>query len=394
MRKKITILVLIFFSLQLLFRVYQYRDNYLTKFDARYWKNRYENSQWSAKSACGNPDPHINPYTCVWDDSWYNAHKDDPNARYLKKNPLGDDGLYTYAAWEYIHGQDPSLLNAETPPFGKYMIGLSEIIFGNQNIFALLSGILVLVSLYILSKIIFRDTTLALIPVLLLSSDALFFSQLRAPFLDTLYLGLCILTFIFVLKEKFLLANIFLGLMVATKGSSSTFVMVPAVIIAYLFYMKDYRQIKKFLLFLPASILIFLLTYARYFLLGHSLREFIGLQKWIVAFYDTGAKGVPNAAWQILLSGKWPTWWGTVERVGEWNILWPLSLIAALYYLYKVLPKRRQYKSILLGFWIIAYLIFLSFVPVWPRYMLLILPFMYILAVWVLSKTLPRLRKF
>ncbi|MBU4099579.1 hypothetical protein KJ980_08100 [Patescibacteria group bacterium] len=360
MKSKLLILLLLLFFLQLLFRVYQYRDNYLTKFDAQYWKQRYLHSQWVV-----------------------------PNS----KESVGDDGLYAYAGWEYIHGADPSLLNAETPPFGKYMIGLSEIIFGNQNIFALLSGMLVLAALFILSKIIFRDTFLALIPIMLLSSDTLFFTQLRAPFLDTLYLGLLILVFIFVLKEKFIQANIFLGLMAATKASSSTFVLVSAVIIAYLFYMKDYRQIKKFLIFLPVSILVFLLTYSRYFLLGHNFREFLGLQKWIVTFYETGAKGAPNAALQILAFGKWPTWWGKVEQVSEWNILWPLSLIAVLYYLYKVFPRRRLYKSTLLGFWIIAYLIFLTLVPVWPRYLLLVLPFTYTLAVWVLSKILPRLRR-
>lgn len=392
MKSKLFILLVLVFLFQLLFRLYQYRDSYLTKFDPNYWKNRFENSQWSAKPACANPDPHVNPFTCVWDDGWYQAHKNDPNAIDLKKNPLGDDGLYTYAGWEYIHGRDPSLLNAETPPFGKYLIGLSEIIFNNQNIFSLLSGILVLAGLYVLSKIIFKDTMLALIPAMLLSSDPLFFTQLRAPFLDTLYLGLLILTFIFTLKEKFLPANIFLGIMAATKSTASTFLLVPAVIILYLIYMKDYDRIKKFLILLPVSIMVFLLTYTRYFLLGHNLRDFLGLQKWIITFYETGAKGTPGAAWQILLSGKWPTWWGTIENVSEWSILWPLALIAVLYYLWKVLPRQRQYKSIILGFWIIVYLIFLSFVPVWPRYLLLVLPFMYILTVWVLSKTLLRPR--
>lgn len=359
MRNKIFIILLAIFILQFLFRIYQYKDNYLTRFDAQYWKTRYLHSQWVV------PD---------------------------SKESIGDDGLYAYAGWEYIHGKDPSLLNAETPPLGKYLIGISEIIFANQNIFALLSGILVLATLYILSKIIFKDSMLALIPVLLLSSDELFFSQIRAPFLDTLYLGLLILTFIFVLKEKFLLANIFLGLTAATKSSASIFLLVPAITIAYFYYMKGLPQIKKFLLYLPVSILVFLLTYSRYFFLGHNLREFLGLQKWIINFYETGAKGAPNAAWQILLTGKWPTWWGPVIKVSEWSILWPFSLIASIYYIYKVVPNRRQYKSIFLGFWVMAYLIFLSFVPVWPRYLLLVLPFTYILSVWVLSKILYRLR--
>lgn len=126
--------------------------------------------------------------------------------------------------------------------------------------------------------------------------------------------------------------------------------------------MKDRPQLKRFLLFLPVSIIVFLLTYTRYFLLGHNLREFLGLQKWILVFYGSGAKGNPIAVWQILISGKWPNWFGPIQNVNEWTIIWPLALIATFYYLYKVLPRRRQYRSILLGIWVMFYLIFLTFV--------------------------------
>ena len=238
---------------------------------------------------------------------------------------------------------------------------------------------------------IFKNTLLAIIPVTLLSSDPLFYNQLKAPYLDLLYLGLLMTTFIFVYKEKFLFANIFLGLMMATKASSATFILVVAAILAYQLHMKDYQSIKKFLMYVPISILVFILTYTQYFILGHNIREFLGLQKWIIIFYESGAKGDPSAVWQIIMSGNWPNWFGPVQKVTEWNILWPLSLIATLFYFYKVLPQRRQYRSVLFGFWIIIYSLFLSLVPVWPRYLLLLLPFMYNLSVWVLSKNMPRL---
>jgi hypothetical protein len=199
------------------------------------------------------------------------------------------------------------------------------------------------------------------------------------------------MTFIYVYKEKFLLANIFLGLMMATKASPATFVLVIVTIIGYQFYMKDYQHIKKFLMYMPLSILIFLLTYAQYFILGHNIREFLGLQKWILTFYGSGAKGDPSAALQIIMTGNWPNWFGPVLKVTEWNFLWPISLVAVLYYLYKVLPRHRQYRSVLLGFWIIIYLLFLSLVPVWPRYLLMVLPFMYNLTIWVLSKNMQHL---
>ena len=362
MKKKVFIVLLILFFLHFLFRIYTYRNDYLQHFDAHYWTQRYLHSQWVV-----------------------------PNS----KQSIGDDGLYAYAGWEYIHGSDPTLLNAELPPFGKYLIGFFEVVFGNQNLFALFSGVLVLVSFYILNKLIFKDNLLAFLPVFLFSFDPLFYTQLKAPYLDLLYLGLLLLTFVSVLKENFWAAAVFLGLTTATKASSSTFVLITVAILIYFVYMRHYRELKKFLLFLPITVIVFLFTYLRFFLGGHSLHQFLGVQKYILTFYEGGVKGDPSAVWQILFLGKWPNWFGPTLSVPEWTTLWPLAVIGSAYYLFLVLPKRRQYKSILLGIWVVLYLIFLCLVPVWPRYLLLVLPFMYNLAIWVLSKSMPRLlRRF
>src|SRR6266403_1395413 len=145
MRKKLFLVLLILFFLHLSFRIFQYRGEYLSHYDASYWKDRYLHSQWVV-----------------------------PNS----KQSIGDDGLYSYVGYEYITGRDPTTLNAELPPLGKYLIGLSILIFGNQNIFALLSGVMVLCSFYLLNKIIFKDRLLSLVPVFLFSLDPLFYTQL------------------------------------------------------------------------------------------------------------------------------------------------------------------------------------------------------------------------
>jgi predicted membrane-bound dolichyl-phosphate-mannose-protein mannosyltransferase len=360
MKQKIFIVLIIFFICHFLFRVYSYRNEYLQKFDPNYWKERYLHSQWIVLHS---------------------------------KEPIGDDGLYTYVAWEYINGRDPTTLNAELPPLGKYAIGFFELVFSNQNYFGLFSGLLVLISFFVLNKQLVKDNLLAFLPVFLFSFDPLFFTQLRAPFLDLFYLGLLLLTFIFVLKEKFWLAAVFLGLTTATKSSASTFPLIVIAIGVYLIYMKHYRELKKFLLTLPLAIIVFLLTYFRFFMLGHTLREFLSVQKWILAFYEGGAKGNPLAVWQILFTGQWPNWFGPTLPVSEWNFLWPLSLLATIYYFFMVVPKRRLYNSILLGIWVALYILFLTIIPVWPRYLLLLLPFMYNLAIWVLSKSMPLLSR-
>ena len=294
--------------------------------------------------------------------------------------------------YEYITGRDPTTLNAELPPLGKYLIGLSIILFGNQNIFAFLSGIFVLISFFFLNKIIFRDTTIAFLPVFLLSFDPLFYTQLRPPFLDLLYLGFLLLTFIFFLQKRFFVAAIFLGCMMATKSSVSTFVLVSLTMFLYLLYMNHAEQIKKYVISLSFSFGIFLLTYCVYFFKGHNLIEFLGVQKWILSFYGSGAKGDPSTPFQMLLLGNWPTWWEGTVKVTEWSLLWPIGLIASSYYLYQVVPKRKRYPSILLGIWCVLYLVFLVFIPVWPRYLLLLLPFMYTLCTWVITKNYHFLR--
>lgn len=336
------LVLVLFFNLGL--RIYSYRSEYLSKHDPLYWRERYLKSQW----AMAEPE-----------------------------ETIGDDGLFTYLGWELVHGLDPTLINAETPPLGKYLIGLSILVFGNQNIFALLSGILVLVVFFQLNRLVFKNRFWALLPVVLFSFEPLFWQQLRAPFLDLLFLLFLLLIFYFVLSQRFFLAAVFLGLMAATKASVSTFLLVGLTTTLYFAVRKKWALLKQWLLFLPISLISFVLTYFRYFWLGHSLREFLGVQKWIISFYQTGAKGAFGAVWQMLLTGKWLTWWSSPVKISEWQITWPILLIVSILSLTLSLIKKRFDVFWLFGLWTFIYLLFLSFIPVWPRYLLLVLPFLY-----------------
>lgn len=365
-------------------KVYSYREEYFIKYDSEYWKDRYLRSQWVAPSGC-NWDPHINPKTCVWDDAWYVSH---PTANYkpVERESIGDDGLYAYVGWEYIQGKDPTLLNAEMPPLGKYLIGLSILIFKNQNIFALFSGILAIFGYLLLNKQIFKNKLFIILPVVLFSFEPLFYEQLRAPFLDLLYLSFLFFIFYFILKEKFIMSTIFIGLMMSVKASFGTFVTVVAAIIIYFLIRRKLKLIKKFLILLPISILTFALTYLRFFLLGHSVNEFLGVQKWILNFYYQGAKADFGGVWEMLLFGKWSTWWDKTTSVAEWRIIWPIIFLLSLLSLFIIVKNRKLNNSMLFLIWIFVYLLFLSTLPVFPRYLLLVLPFLYTLSIWVISE--------
>lgn len=365
MKKILSFLLLILLLGNFSFRLYRYRERYLERFDPEYWQERYLKSQWV-----------------------------DPES----KESIGDDGLYSYAGWEYVHGKDPTLLNAEMPPLGKYLIGISILIFKNRNIFAVLASILALFALYQLNLSLFKDIFWALIPTAFFSFESLFINQLRAPFLDSLYLLFIILTFYFFLKEKYWLTAIFLGSTAATKGTLSTFGLVGITTFIFLFVFKKKDKIFLWTLSLPLSFLVLLFSYGKYFLEGHSLREFFGVQKWILNFYATGARGTFGMAFPMLLLNRWATWWTGIIKIEEWNIFWPILSIFSLalfpiIILRRIRQKRLEDKSfvkyegfIFLDLWILMYLGFLSFVPVWPRYLLLILPFQYTLTSFILRE--------
>lgn len=388
MKKILGIILVVLFIGHLGFRVYEYRESYTTPFDPSYWKNAYDHSQWSTKSLCNNLDPHINPHTCVWDDNWYRENKDNPNINSLKRNAIGDDGLYTYAGWEYIHGHDPTTLNAEIPPFGKYLIGLSEVVFRNQNIFTLLAGLFALYALYLVSSTIFKDRFIAFIPVALFSFEPLFYTQLKAPYLDLLYLSLLSMTFYFLLKKKYIASSIFLGLMAATKSAVSTFPLGILVVLSYLVIAKKRHEIKYYLYSLPIAFITFLLTYTKYFLDGHSFLDFLGVQKWIMHFYASGANGSFSSVWEMVFTGTYANWWGQKTTVSEWHIGWIILVLLSMYAVFKLIKTEKHHLPILLVLWVFTYLLFLCFVPVWPRYLLLVLPFMYTISVAIIVPAL------
>lgn len=394
----ISVLILLLFNVG--FWIYLYRGSYTTKFDAKYWEERYNKSQWMLNPTCDTRDPHINPKTCTWDNEYYAI-----TGRFLVLNPaeqisIGDDGLYTFAGYKYIHGQDPTLMNAEIPPFGKYLIGLSILVFKNQNFFGIISGLFVLVGFFLLNLAVFKNKLYALIPTTLFSIEPLFYTQLKSTHLDLLYLGLLLFSFVFILKKKYIWSGILLGLMAATKSPASSFILGFVSIGMYVLLARQIKQIKQFLLlFIPSSIFAFTLTYSRFFMLGNSPIEFLKVQKWIINFYADGTQSKIGNVFQMILIDKWYLWWekkyGSIE---EWRLTWPVLFVGYLFVIgkkaYQVVTTRKiaQEPIWLLLIWCTVYLVFLIFIPVWPRYLLLLLPFLYTIFAWLVVQSVPNLR--
>src|SRR5258708_6203663 len=97
--------LLIVLVLHFVFRIFQYRAEFFSKYDPAYWQYRYGNSQWVIPVDCHSlvHKPNTDGYKwCVKN-----------HAMNKKQIVIGDDGLYAYEGWKYIQGMDPTILNAE-----------------------------------------------------------------------------------------------------------------------------------------------------------------------------------------------------------------------------------------------------------------------------------------
>lgn len=338
--------------------VISHKDDYLRRYDPNYWKIRYEESNW-AKG---------------WE----------------SKEPMGDPELYAYAGWRQIQGDDPTKINAEMPPFGKYLIGFSILIFQNQNIQAIFFGIALLAVIFLISKEILRDRVWALVPVFFFSIEKLFLEDLATSMLDLPFTFFACLALLFLIKGRknprlYLGVIIALAWVVTTKMYLVGFALMAlvAVYLLFLLIVFRYKDLFWFLLFSPLFLLIYLGNYTVYFLNHHNLVDFKYLHFWIRHFARVQMPGYPKfEIWRILLLGQWHTWWGEgIIRLKQWTPLWLISFLSIFFTSWFILKEgmKKNLSLLLLVTWPLSFLLMYSYGLPYPRYLLPVLPPLYIL---------------
>lgn len=347
-RKIIFYILLATIVISFFYRVFYYRSDIFERFDSKYWADRYQRSQWVVSDT---------------------------------KESIGDDGLYAHVGDVYVRGVDPSTINAELPPLGKYFIGFFENVTGYMGIFSLFFSGLSLIFFYLFNRKIFKSSIIALIPIVVFSFDRIFYEQIRAPFLDSMLLATLLLTLYLVISKKFLIAGLSGGIFLATK---SPFLAIPLFLSVLIYVISKKVSYKKLLIFLASAASVYVLSYIIFFLKGNSFLEFLSLQKFILNFYLTGAKGNFGSIISLITVGHWSTWWGSSQFISEWTPFWTVSFILSLFSLFKIKKIWGNSNLALIATWIFSYILLLITAAVFPRYLLLLLPFMYNLAVWVL----------
>lgn len=220
----------------------------------------------------------------------------------LSKGGIGDDGLYAFAGYFYTFaGGDVSSVNFEHPPLGKYLIGLSILVFQNENIINILYFILLLILTYKIGQLILPDKILSLSAVLVLTFDPLFLDNLIRSLLD-LPFALFFITGVYFFLEGLNRSRLFNLSFIFWGGAFSTRFF-PAFIFIYLYLLLFIYIYKRKLLqaYLISSIVVptvYLLAHISFFVYHPSLIEFLRHKKWMLNWF-TGSPVILGNIWII-----------------------------------------------------------------------------------------------
>lgn len=346
-----SLLCIMVILIQFLQILYFKRATFFTPYDSAYWKDRYEHSQYQLP---------------------------------LSQRIIGDDGLYAYAGYRLALGDDPFSINVDKPPAGKYLIGFSTIFFGNPIIISLFLGIMSLALCYLVSGFFFKNKYLSLLFVSILALDPLFFSQLSGSWLDLPQLFFLLLNIVFLLYSSripqrsllLLLSGLSLGLFAETKPP----ILLPIILLLECIFLVREGLKKSTLFYVFGLVVGIILPYARYMNLNHSLLDVARVHKFMVVFYQqTRLPSHPEALLQTLLTGYFPDILTRIPiRVSEWWIIWPFMTVIGLSMAIYILRKRSSILWKGLALFLLSGLIINTFLPSYPRYLLLLLPFFYL----------------
>ena len=335
------------------FILYTDRALFFSKFDGVYWKDKYEQSQWKLP---------------------------------LSQRTLGDDGLYLYEGYRLFRGADPSLLNAEVPPLGKYLIGAAVTILGNGVVYGFLVYLAVIIAFYLLARELLASFALPVTVIFAL--DPLLTAQATITMLDSIQLFFLLVFLLLIVKRA---SPIVMGLALGLFAETKFGILAPLLASVAIFsILKNKGKVKEIFSFVLAASAAYLIPYLQYFSLGHSMVDWLRLQKWIVNFY-LNSNLMPNFASEIttLLFNRYQNIFSRLPQpVAEWSLAWPVVTIAGFVSAVQIVRLKKQIPQWLpVLFFVVPTFLFFLIIPFWTRYLLVILPFLYLLTGLVIHKT-------
>lgn len=362
-KKIISILLLILVCFRMGWLVYQQRDKYTQDYWTRYesLKDMFGASQYSMKE-------------------W--------------KYWLPDETVYAYAGGAYLKGANPILVESTQPPLGKYLIGLSIFLTGNENSFIALFFVFLLFGIYILIRMMTGNTIIALMGMGIASYEPLFIDQLTyTPLLDMFHITFilyAILLASYAIKKSKPMYIVLSFVCLTASMMTKVWVMGFVYMVAITLYIVIKKPKYYVYIILGGIVMVFgtLAVYARLVFDNYSIIEILKVQKWLYWYHNSKINRF-GTIWPLIFLNKWYVWWGDspIIKDANWSLTWPIvvgsGIGSSIYSLWSMIKKTEPAIQIS-ALSILTHAIFMSLGQATARYLLPFLPICYSMMIWAI----------
>lgn len=299
-------------------------------------------------------------------------------------------------AWEWWNTPPPGVAYEWThPPLAKEIMAGSLLLFKTESPWAwrlpgIIFGVISVYLVYLITKKILHKELTSLIAAFIFSLDGLLFVQSRTGMNDIYVVTFMLASFLLLLHRRFFISAVFLGCALASKWSA---VYLFSIIFLVILYQKQYL---KFLYFIFIPPIIYVLSYIPFFIQGHDLETFKGLQQQMW-WYHSGLKATHDysSPWWSWPFNFYPVWYfvdyqgekiANIFASGNPMLFW-FGFMGIIMTIYDAVKERSSKLALV----VLAYLAFLLPWALSPRIMFLYhyspsIPFMCIALAYQLNK--------
>lgn len=272
---------------------------------------------------------------------------------------VSDEEIYIASGYLYVTGSEPTSYNFQHPPFIKYLFGFSSKYFNMPLLPNVIFAGILLIEVYVLANLVFKNYFIGLLPSVLLLLDPVFKEVTTYALLDlgqmVFILGFIITTFFW--KKHWIGQGVLLGLAMASKFYSPVIIFL-GIIYLYKFITRQLSLKHEFLV-LVVTFIVFASTYTVSIYSG-SFNIFFYQAKIIKFMLDH------NQAVE---------WGGVIPMFFGGYFLWPILFFVNLYQMF-----RSKVSDVSFIYFLVpsVYLLILTFQLPFTRYFILVLPFLYL----------------
>lgn len=325
------------------------------------------------------------------------------NSQYVvsgSKKPISDAVFYAHASYEYILGSNPILINAEHPPIGKYLIGISQLLTGHWKT----AGVIFAIGTYLLAATIIFQKTKSVFAIFIFTFFYVTDTNVRyqiagGPLLDIIQLFFLIaFTISFekatVAKNKFVgivVSGILLGMLASSK------MYFPTILVALAYSLQNlvqgYKKLNIVFVNLISIILIgvvvYIASYGAYFgIHDGTLVGFIKAQLYTIHYWTDNAVNdikIFGAFIPLVFLNRYYVWWGKEPVISyeDWTLMWPISyaliLLSIIYVMVslrsnfsKLMTHRNPDLMLRLSVLVVVLSVYFLNIPISPRYLILL----------------------